>query len=69
MRPSESNDILNACSIDGTIDGAASVLARLSAVVDELQSLDLTTLPGDHVLDVLRDLEVQKRRLARSITR
>ncbi len=44
--------------------GAASVLARLSAVVDELQNLDLTTLPGDQALDLLRDLEVQKRRLA-----
>ncbi len=45
-------------------DSPSSVVARLSAVVDELQSLDLTTLPGDHVLDLLRDLEVQKRRLA-----
>jgi uncharacterized protein DUF222 len=45
-------------------DVATSVVARLSAVVDELQSLDLTCLPGDDVLGVLRDLEVQKRRLA-----
>jgi hypothetical protein len=39
-------------------------VARLSTVVDELQGLDLTSLPGDDVLAVLRDLEVQKRRLA-----
>ncbi len=39
-------------------------MTRLSALVDELQHLDLTCLPGDDVLDLLRDLEVQKRRLA-----
>jgi hypothetical protein len=43
---------------------ATAVVARLSTVVDELQNLDLTSLPGDDVLAVLRDLEVQKRRLA-----
>ncbi len=43
--------------------GAASVVTRLSALVDELQNLDLPCLPGDDVLDLLRDLEVQKRRL------
>ncbi len=45
-------------------DGACSVVARFRAVVDELQSLDLTSLPGDEVLALLRDLEVQKWRLA-----
>jgi uncharacterized protein DUF222 len=49
---------------DGDQGVATSVVARLSAVVDELQDLDLTCLPGDDVLAVLRDLEVQKRRLA-----
>ncbi len=44
--------------------GAASVVTRLSALVDELQHLDLTGLPGDEVIDLLRDLETQKRRLA-----
>jgi hypothetical protein len=50
---------------DGDDGGVATaVVARLSALIDELQDLDLTTLPGDDVLAVLRDLEVQKRRLA-----
>jgi hypothetical protein len=49
---------------DGEADIATAVVARLSTVVDELQNLDLTSLPGDDVLAVLRDLEVQKRRLA-----
>jgi hypothetical protein len=44
--------------------GPAVVLARLTSLVDDLQTLDLTTLPGDVLLGVLRDLEVQKRRLA-----
>ncbi len=44
--------------------GTASVVTRLSALVDELQHLDLTGLPGEDVLDLLRDLETQKRRLA-----
>lgn len=43
---------------------ARGVLARLSSVVDELQSLSLATLPSDEVLAVLRELETQKRRLA-----
>jgi hypothetical protein len=45
-------------------DGPAVVLARLGDLVDDLQNLDLTTLPGDALLGVLRDLETQKRRLA-----
>jgi hypothetical protein len=49
---------------DGDGGVATAVVARLSALIDELQGLDLTTLPGDDVLAVLRDLEVQKRRLA-----
>ncbi len=44
--------------------GTASVVTRLSALVDELQHLDLTVLPGAEVIDLLRDLETQKRRLA-----
>jgi Domain of unknown function (DUF222) len=44
--------------------GAASVFTRLSSLIDELQHLDLTSLPGDELLDVLRELETQKRRLA-----
>jgi hypothetical protein len=49
---------------DGDGGVATSVVARLSTLVNELQNLDLTTLPGDDVLAVLRDLEVQRRRLA-----
>jgi hypothetical protein len=45
-------------------DEPAVVLARLTDLVDDLQRLDLTTLPGDALLGVLRDLEAQKRRLA-----
>jgi hypothetical protein len=44
--------------------GSAVVLARLTSLVDDLQTLDLTTLPGDVLVGVLRELEVQKRRLA-----
>jgi hypothetical protein len=43
---------------------AATVVTQLSALIDDLQHLDLTCLPGEHVLDLLRDLETQKRRLA-----
>ena len=40
------------------------VLERLAGLVDELQTLDLTTLPDDDLLSGLRELETQKRRLA-----
>jgi hypothetical protein len=48
-------------------DGAGSpqqALARLAAVIDELQGMQLTAGTDDEVLDALRELEVQKRRLA-----
>lgn len=48
---------------DSPADKARDVLARLAGVVDELQALPLGSLTGDEVLDVLRELERQKRRL------
>jgi hypothetical protein len=43
---------------------AGSVVPQLSALVDELQHLDLTSCTDDEVLDLLREPETQKRRLA-----
>ena len=37
---------------------------RLSGSVDELQTLQLSSLPDDDLLGVLRELETHKRRLA-----
>jgi len=41
-----------------------AVVARLSGSVDELQTLQLTSLSDDDLLALLRDLETEKRRLA-----
>jgi hypothetical protein len=41
----------------------AVLVARLAGVIDELQSLDLTSTADDGILELLRDLEAQKRRL------
>ena len=41
-----------------------AVVARLSGSVDQLQTLQLTSLSDDDLLALLRDLETEKRRLA-----
>jgi len=47
----------------GTVT-ASEALMRLSGSVDELQTLQLSSLPDDDLLGVLRELETHKRRLA-----
>jgi hypothetical protein len=48
---------------DPTSD-AATAVARLAAVVDELQGLNLTSYTDENVLALVREVEVQKNRLA-----
>jgi hypothetical protein len=43
--------------------GPRVLLARLTELVDELQALELTSCTDEDVLDFLRELETQKRRL------
>ena len=45
-------------------EAGAPVAARLSALVDELQTLTLPAATDDELLSLLRDLETEKRRLA-----
>ncbi len=51
--------------IDAAATGAAPhpALARLRAAVDEVLAIELTPLGRDDLLAVVRDLEIQKRRL------
>ena len=55
---------MNACSRTSAANGPASALARLEQLIDELHSFDWTSIPGEQLLTVLRNLETQKRRLA-----
>ena len=45
-------------------DTATDLTAQFSATVDDLQQLELTALADEQLLDVLRELETQHRRLA-----